>query len=332
MEQSNFIHFIGIDISKNTFDVALMDVNKTASSFLFKNTKKGVNAFIRLLKNKNISLEETLICMEHTGVYGRIIITKLLEKQANFCVEMSLRIVKSLGIQRGKNDKMDAIRIAEYAAKNGDELELYKPIPLVLEKVKILIKIREKLVQFKADLQKHPNEIKAFAPELGKLAEKNIRKTIKCFSGEIKRVEEELNELILSDKQLNTTVGLVRSVTGIGTITALYFTIYTNFFTRYTNPKQLACYCGVVPFEHTSGTSVHKQSRIHHIANQTLKKQLHMCALAAVRHDPELKVYYERKADEGKNKMLVLNNVRNKLVLRICAVVKRQTPYRKQAA
>lgn len=332
MEQSTFIHFIGIDISKNTFDVALMEDDKATSSFLFKNTKKGVNAFIRLLKNKNISLEKTLICMEHTGVYGRLIIAKLLEKQASFCVEMSLRIVKSLGIQRGKNDKMDAVRIAEYAAKNGNKLELYKPVPLILEKVKILIKIREKLVQFKADLQKHPNEIKAFAPELGKLAEKNIRKTIKCFTAEIKRVEEEINALILSDEQLNTTIGLVSSVTGIGTITALYFTIYTNYFTRYTNPKQLACYCGVVPFEHTSGTSVHRQSRTHPIANQTLKKQLHMCALAAVRHDPELKVYYERKADEGKNKMLVLNNVRNKLVLRICAVVRRQTPYRKQVA
>ena len=164
-----------------------------------------------------------------------------------------------------------------------------------------------------------------------KVAE-DIKKTIKCFTNEIKRIEEELKELILSDNQLNSTIGLVTSVTGIGTITALYFTIFTNFFTRYTNPKQLACYCGVVPFEHTSGSSVHKQSKTHPIANQTLKKQLHMCALAAVRHDPDLKVYYHRKAEEGKNKMLVLNNVRNKLVLRICAVVKRQKPYKKQVA
>jgi len=332
MAHSNFIYFVGIDISKSTFDVAIIDQHQSPTSFKFQNTGKGVNAFLRLLKNKKYPLQDTLICMEHTGVYGRIIIAKLVEKQANFCVEMSLRIAKSIGIQRGKNDKVDAIRIAKYAEKNSNELELYTPIPLVLEKVKLLIKIREKLVQFKADLQKHPNEMKAFDPELGKLAEKNIKKTIKCFTNEIKRIEEELKELILSDNQLNSTIGLVTSVTGIGTITALYFTIFTNFFTRYTNPKQLACYCGVVPFEHTSGSSVHKQSKTHPIANQTLKKQLHMCALAAVRHDPDLKVYYHRKAEEGKNKMLVLNNVRNKLVLRICAVVKRQKPYKKQVA
>ena len=72
--------------------------------------------------------------MEHTGIYGRLTITKLLEAKANLCVEMSLRITRSLGIQRGKNDKIDAIRIAQYAVKNRDEIELYRPIPEILEK------------------------------------------------------------------------------------------------------------------------------------------------------------------------------------------------------
>ncbi len=331
MKKLDFVFFIGIDISKLTFDAAIIN-GETTSSFVFDNNQKGIRAFLRLLRNQRIVLDDTLICMEHTGVYGRLLITKLLEKQANFCVEMSLRIIRSLGIQRGKNDKLDAIRIARYAVKNCNEIELYKPIPEVLEKVKVLIKIREQLVHFKADMNKYPNELKTFAPELSKLAQKNIKKTTKCITAEIKRIEADLQALVLSDEKLNTTIGLVTSVTGIGIFTALYFVIYTNFFTRYQNPKQLACYCGVVPFKHTSGSSVHKKSRVHHIANKTLKKQLHMCALSAVRHDPELKIYYERKADEGKNKMLVLNNVRNKLVLRVCAVIKRQKPYRKIVA
>jgi transposase len=245
---------------------------------------------------------------------------------------MSLRINRSLGIQRGKNDKIDAIRIAQYAVKNCNEIELYRPVPQILERMKILIKAREQLVHFKADLNKYPNEAKLFAPEMAKLAQRQVRKSNKCFDDEIKRIEGELQALILSDEKLNTTVGLVTSVTGIGIMTALYFIIFTNFFTRYQNPKQLACYCGVVPFEHTSGSSVQKRSRVHHMANKTMKKHLHMCALSAIRHDPELKIYYERKADEGKNKMLILNNVRNKLVLRVCAVVKRQKPYQKRVA
>ncbi len=331
MKKLDFLYFIGIDISKLSFDIAIIDGENT-TSFLFDNTQKGIKAFLRLLKNKNIPLSDALICMEHTGIYGRLIITKLFEKQANFCVEMSLRITRSLGIQRGKNDKIDAIRIAQYAAKNCNEIELYEPIPEILDKVKVLIKIREQLVHFKADLNKYPNELKTFDTELSKLSQKHIKKTNKCLNDEIKRIEAELRALILSDDKLNTTIGLVTSVTGIGIMTALYFTIFTNFFTRYQNSKQLACYCGVVPFEHTSGSSVKKKSRVHHIANKTMKKQLHMCAMSAVRHDPELKIYYQRKVEEGKNKMLVINNVRNKLVLRVCAVIKRQKPYQKRVA
>lgn len=331
MKKLNFMFFVGIDISKISFDVAIVH-DETVKSFLFENNQKGIKAFLRLLKNQCIALDDTLICMEHTGIYGNLLITKLMEVQANFCVEMSLRIVRSLGIQRGKTDKLDAIRIAQYAVKNCKEMELYKPIPEILEKIKILIKIREQLVNFKADLNKHPNEIKHFAPELSKIAQKQIKKTDKCLNDEIKRIEAELQAFILSDEKLNTTIGLVTSVTGIGIMTALYFVIFTNFFTRYQEPKQLACYCGVVPFQHTSGTSVQKRSRVHHMANKTIKKHLHMCALAAVRHDPQLKVYYKKKTDEGKNKMLVLNNVRNKLVLRVCAVIKRQKPYQKKVA
>ena len=331
MNRQNFCYFIGIDISKKFFDVAIIENERTAS-YVFENTKKGTNAFIRLLKNQKIPFYNTLICMEHTGVYGKLIITKLVEKQACFCVEMPIRITKSIGLLRGKNDRVDARRIAQYAAKNHQELELYKPMPEILEQVKILLKIRRKLVNTRADLNKYPNELDLFSPKLGKLAKKNLKKINKNLCDEIDRIEAEIKKLILSDDKRNKTIGLVTSVTGIGQITALHFTVFTNFFTRYDNPKQLACYSGVVPFEYTSGTSIHRKSRIHPMANRTLKKHLHMSALAAINHDPDIRAYYLRKVEEGKNKMLIINNVRNKLVHRICAVVKREQPYVKNVA
>ncbi|RZS90418.1 IS110 family transposase [Aquimarina brevivitae] len=332
MKKQKFSHFIGIDIAKLSFDVAVLSSSGKTDSYIFDNTKKGIKAYLRLLKNQKIELSECLICMEHTGIYGKLIITSLVEKQANICVEMSLKIMRSLGLQRGKNDKIDAIRIARYAAKNYAELELYQPLPEILDQIKTLVTIRERLVKSKADLMKYPKELEHFAPELGKLAKKNIKKSVKTFSDEIKRIEGEIRKLILSDDRLHKTVDLASSVTGIGTFTALYLTIYTNFFTRYSNPKQLACYCGVVPFEYSSGTSIHKKARVHHMANKLLKKQLHLCALAALTHDPELKAYYNRKVKEGKSKMLVINNIRNKLIHRVCAVIKRQQPYQKAAA
>jgi len=332
MKKQNYYHFIGIDISKLTFDVAVISNSEKPKSYIFDNTTKGIKAFLRLLKNQKIELADTFICMEHTGVYGKLIIAKLIEEQALICVEMSLRIMRSMGLQRGKNDKIDAIRIAQYATKNYNELEIYQPIPEILEKIKTLISIRERLVKSKADLSKYPKELEHFAPELAKIANKNIKKSLKTFTDEIKRIEQEIHQLILSDDKLNKTISLATSVTGIGLFTALHLTIHTNFFTRYDTPKQLACYCGVVPFEYSSGTSIKKRSKVHHMANKTLKKHLHLGALAAMTYDPELKAYYNRKVEEGKSKMLVINNIRNKLIHRVCAVIKRQQPYIKVAA
>ncbi len=331
MKRQDFRFFIGIDISKKTFDVAIIQ-NERTTSYVFENSKKGTNALIRLLKNQKIPLENTLMCMEHTGVYGKLIIAKLVEKQANFCVEMPIQITKSIGLLRGKNDRVDAVRIAQYAIKNSGQIKLYEPVPEILEKVRLLLKIRKQFVNARSDFNKYPNELELFSPEMGKLAKKNLKKINKSLNDEIKRVEAEIGKLILSDDRLNRTVGLVTSVTGIGRITALHFTVFTSFFTRYENPKQLACYCGVVPFEYTSGSSINRKSRIHPMANRTLKKHLHMSALAAINHDPDIREYFARKVAEGKNKMLIVNNVRNKLVHRICAVIKRQEPYVKNAA
>lgn len=331
MNKQKFSKFIGIDVSKNTFDVAIISEN-TTESFVFENSLKGTKAFFQLIKNKKYPIEQCFICMEHTGIYGQLIISKCVEKQVSLCVEMSLKIMRSWGLQRGKNDKVDAIRIADYARKNHSELELYKITDPVLEKIKILMNARDKMVRTKADMMKYPNELKRFAPELFKTAETSFKKTINTLTKEIQRLELEIEQLIIENQTLKSSLALITTIPGIGKITALYLCIHTNFFTRYENAKQLACYCGVVPFEHSSGTSVKKRAKVHHMANRVLKKQLHMCALAAVTHDPELKNYYQRKVGEGKSKMLVLNNVRNKLVHRVCAVIKRQKPYMKNVA
>lgn len=94
-----------------------------------------------------------------------------------------------------------------------------------------------------------------------------------------------------------------------------------------TNVKQLACYCGVAPFTHTSGTSVRGRTRTSSFANMALKKTLHLAAMSSTQYVPDLKQYFERKVAEGKSKMCVINAIRNKLLHRVLAVVKRGTPY-----
>src|ERR1017187_8934961 len=108
--------------------------------------------------------------------------------------------------------------------------------------------------------------------------------------------------------------------------------LITNGFTMMKDAIKLACYCGVAPFEYSSGSSVRGKTKVHHMANKKLKCNLHMASLTAVKLDADLKTYYERKVAEGKNKMSVLNAVKNKLLARVVAVVNKQQEYVKKSA
>ena len=108
---------------------------------------------------------------------------------------------------------------------------------------------------------------------------------------------------------------------------AIKLIVYTKAFTRFNNVRQLACYCGVAPFEYRSGISVRGKAGVSKFANMDLKSTLHLASISAIQNNPELKQYYKRKVEESKSKMAVINAVRNKLLARIVAVVNRKTPY-----
>ena len=152
--------------------------------------------------------------------------------------------------------------------------------------------------------------------------------TRKALDKNLTIVDQRIDELIASDKDLTEKYRLVTSVPGIGKITFCYLVYFTNEFQNYAQSKQLACYCGVVPFEYTSGKTVRGKPKVHNMANKLMKKLLHTAALCAVTHYPEFKAYYERKVAENKHRMLILNNVRNKLIIRVAAVVKNNCPYK----
>lgn len=120
---------------------------------------------------------------------------------------------------------------------------------------------------------------------------------------------------------------LIQSVRGIRPELVKYLIIYTENFTRINNAKSFAYYAGIAPFEYSSGTSIQGRTRVHPFANRQSKSLLNIAAMGVVQLKGEYKTYYLRRTEEGKNKMSTLNIIRNKLVTRVYAVVKRQTPY-----
>jgi transposase len=326
----NFKNFIGIDISKDTFDYALIkdsDLSNTISG-VTSNNHSGLVKFEEFLRKEKLKMDETLICMEHTGIYCRLLSQYLTENKYNVWLEMPVQIIRSQGMQRGKNDHIDSIRIAEYACMKKDKAVLWQPPREILLQINDLLTLRDRLVESRKSLKQPIKEFKdAGFKDTAKLIESRCSGTLKSLDKEIMQIEKELDKLINKDSNLKKLFNLATSVPGIGKITALSLLYFTNEFSLFVNAKQLACYCGVAPFGHTSGTSVKGKTRVSNFANKRLKKLLHMVAMTTISSDKQLSQYYQRKVSEGKNRMLVINAIRNKVLHRLCAVIKRGSPF-----
>ncbi len=121
------------------------------------------------------------------------------------------------------------------------------------------------------------NELEECASALQAKELKRLQRTaISGLERSIKLVETSIDELIKSDAHLSNTIGQVTSVKGIGRQTAVALYVYTKGFSMFDNAKQLACYCGVVPFTKSSGTSVRFKTQVSPYANKKLKKLLHL--------------------------------------------------------
>lgn len=336
MKKEEFCNFIGIDVSKKTLDVAFIfnnDVQKISHRQI-SNDAKGIKELISMLKKqKGCTLENTLFCFEQTGIYGRELALTLCEKNYQVWIEMPVAILRSIGLQRGKNDKVDSKRIAVYAMKNCEKSVLWEPPRKVVVTLRQLMTTRERIIKCIGCLKKPINEFRQTGnKDMALVIENTSKNALKGLEKDLKKIELEMDKLIKSDDKLSRLFGLITSVSGIGKITTIELICFTNEFKMYNTAKQLACYCGVAPFEYSSGSSVRGKTRVSRMANKSLKTILHLCAMSALQSDSEIKAYYERKVLEGKNKMSVINAVRNKLIHRITAVVKRQTPFVRQLA
>ena len=147
------------------------------------------------------------------------------------------------------------------------------------------------------------------------------------LKAQIKAIEKEINALISQSAALKPLYENISSVPGAGLVLCSKLIVKTAGFTILTDPKKLACFAGVVPFENQSGTSLRGRSKLSFMGNKELKKLLHLAAMSAIRLEGELRDYYQRKVAEGKAKMSALNAIRNKIIQRICAVAKAGKPY-----
>jgi len=324
-------NFVGIDVSKKSLDVSwVVNAQVLFHETLENDSRKIQPKMIRWMKKQGATLENTLFCLEFTGVYSLPLLHCLTQMGAIVWAESGVQIRRSLGLVRGKNDQVDSQRIALYAYTHQNQARPWKAPRAIIEQLTALVSQRDLLVKIQKQLSTSCNEQAEFLePVVVKSLRAHTMKVLRGVKKQIQQIESEVQNLISSDEKLNNLYQVITSIPGVGFVTAVHVITTTNEFVKFTNPKKYACHCGVVPFEHSSGTSVRGKTRVSHFANKTMKSLLHLAALGAIKSPGEMREYYLRKLEEGKNKMSVLNAIRNKLVLRIFSCVSQNRLYEK---
>lgn len=233
-----------------------------------------------------------------------------------------------MGVVRGKSDRLDAERIADYSIRHGDKIRLYHPRRLPVKRLAYLIGLRRLLMKMKKMIH---NSLVGTRDTVDRQYSLNVdflsSDTVIGIDESIKQVEREMLMTIKQDSELAVLFNLIKTVPFIGDVVAILLICYTDEFTKFKTGKQLSSYVGVVPFRYSSGVSMGGSGHASKASNWILRQNLFMAALSSIRNSRELADYYVRKVKEGKHKRLVINNIMNKILLQVATVVRRRRPY-----
>lgn len=267
-----FTYFIGTDVSKNELDFAVMQGRTLLFHREILNKQEAIHGFVKeLLGLPGFELGKAVFCMEHTGIYNNPLLAYLHKKKANVCLEAASQIKNSLGNIRGKNDKVDAIRIAEYAYRNREGLRLWQPKREVVQRLAHLSATRSRLLTAQKLLKTPLKESLGFVRKgLASQSRQVCSRTLNSIEADLRKAEDAIDEIVANDPELSRLFGIITSVTGIGTVTATQVVITTNEFRDISDPKKFACYSGVAPFVRESGILKGK-AHVSHMANKTVR-------------------------------------------------------------
>jgi len=317
--------FIGIDVSKNTLDVY---ANEQKQHIKIENGSTGFKALNKWFKTNDIALEQAIITFEHTGGYEFKLMQYLESEGIDYCRIPGLEIKNSMGMVRGKTDKVDAKRIAKYAYEKKESIKPSSPINTAIAELKALMNYRKKIVRERAGYKATISErISMYGVKKTDLIVSSLTKKIKDNDKLIAQVEAQIFSFIKADETMLLNYRLLTSIKGIGKVNAIVTIVYTENFTKFDDARKYAVYCGIVPFDNSSGISINGRKKVSHLANKNIKQELNQAAKASMAHDEETKAYAERLKARGKHYKVILNNIKFKLVLRMFAVVNKQEMY-----
>jgi len=324
--------FIGIDVASETFTSSIGQFEEergwkiVAKPTTFENDYDTFSQFRYWLETNQALPANCIICMEATGVYGEALAYFLVSNGYQVVIEAPLKVKRAFDPEGHKSDPVDSRQIAEYAYRFFDQLRYWEPKEVAIEQIKTLLTLREQLVVQKTA---HKNANRAIKRKVVRnmLAEGIHDRVIKGLEEEIKEIEKEIKRLVDEDPASKELQTLLETIPGIGKTLATFLVVTMHSAPEPYNPKALAAYIGICPYEDSSGSSRHKKATSRHYGPSAMRRLIHLAAMSVRQHCPLYTHYFARKVAEGKEKQLVINNIANKLLKMVCAVARTKTPY-----
>ena len=322
---TQFKYFVGVDIASSTFtaSVGTMPWQVLLKPEEFENTEDGFQTWLAWLIQHQVAPEDTIVCMEATGVYGEGLAYFAVAKGYAVAVQPPLEVKRAFKPNLRKSDAVDSLQIAEYAGRFADKLSFWQPRSEVLEQIKVLLATRE---QFVAQNTAHKNGLKAIQrkPVKTPFAEQAHLQMIQFFKKQILAIDTEIRRLMENDPTFKQMLFLLLSVPGVGLLLAAHMILLTQVSLDY---KQLNSFLGFAPNEYSSGSSVYGHPTSRHFGPAAIRKLLYLAACSVIAHRAQFRIYFSRMTKAGKPSRLILNNIENKLVKIICAVLRTNLPY-----
>jgi transposase len=321
-------HFVGIDVSSENFTATVLQepsqTNKKCRCF--ENTMEGFSAFLRWLKNQKVTTDNSVTCMEATGVYGEALFHYMIAKGFTLAVEPPLKVKRAFETSGHKTDPVDSGQIAEYAYRYQDEIRVSCPRPETVEKLKHLLTARELLVKHSTATKNALTAYRRHVIQEPKVI-KIHKQSLEHLDKQIKTINKHIKEVIQDDDSLRYLSQLLVSICGVGILLAGYLLVISNAFQDITSYKSMAAFLGICPYQFKSGKSVYKKPRSRHYGPPYARKLLRLAAQSVSTHNPMFNKYYHRKLAEGKLKEVALNNIANKIIKIAFAVVKNKQQF-----
>jgi len=311
------VKIIGIDISKESFDVACIESGKM-KTHKYSYTASDIKKFISFPDN------EVHCVMESTGIYHLRLAHALYEAGIPLSVVNPLSVKRFIQskMHRTKTDKSDAMMLAEYGRIM--EPALWKPDAAHYTQAQQLLNIQSQLIKNRTSIN---NQIEAIclSVDQSKTGLGLLKKQLEFIETQLKQIDSELEELM--DRYDGEAVNNLQSIPGIGCKTAIALMVYTKGMTNFDNYRKVASYFGISPRIVQSGSSIKGRGNICKMGMGHIRMLLYMCARSAIKYNKACRELYERLLAKGKAKKLALIAVANKLLKQAFAIVKNKSVY-----